>query len=217
MARQQIEGAIRTIAYWSSLSWVLAVFFGISLRYAFPENDPYTIVQTANAALANQGVLIGSVLLFLLYASISAIAYSTLDSLISATSFTVTNDILLPRSSRWRKLSWARAGTILTVLLQFIFYLHVRRYAEGKIDEILYLCWSLQIGLIAPVISALFDWKDRGITIFLAIAVGAAGAATPFFFDQYAVYEYSPLAALLGSFVGLGVGRMVFGRGIAER
>lgn len=203
-----LKNSLWSIAITSPLTWIIATIFGISIHLIIPEGNAYEATYLAiNFILKSQSFL-SPVLIFLLITSLIAIMFSTIDALITATTFTVSEDItkqLFYVQENKNNLNLDRWATIVATVIQFGIYLFVQWVAKQHADAVLYLCWSFQIAFTPAVIAALFEWKLKGQIIIRSMLFGIIAACFPvFFIGPETVYEYSPFLALLFSTIGAG-------------
>ena len=194
----------------------MAVMFGIALRYLLPGGDPWTIVNVLMNFFETSGLL-GAIMVLIFIASLSAIMYSTLDSLISSVAFTVHNDILLQISERFKSVLWAKLVTIVLLIGMLNYYLFMKNVTGDQFDAILYLSWSFQISLV-PAVFSTFIRPSVGPIIAASMLAGCAAATWPLLQGNPAeVYEVSPILALIAStvtfFVLTGI-RGAFGKSV---
>lgn len=182
----------------SSVSWCVAIFFGLFLKSAMPSSDPSNVISGLLARLVSNGDAVGA---FLLVTALLAIMFSTLDALCSAVSFTVQNDIF-----RQKRVLVARFVTVLILIVYIAYYLFMRAVTGEKLDAILYASWSLQIGLLPAVVAALGNRRSPAAAI-LSIVGGTFGALLLLFMGMAnQVFELAPILALAGSLIGFGIG-----------
>lgn len=217
-ARRTLALSTLTVGIYSPLIWALAVIFGLMLRHLFPDGDAWTIVSVLVSYFESSGYL-GAIGALVFVAALTAIMFSTLDSLISAVSFTVHDDILLNISEKFRSVFWARAITLLVVVGMANYYLFMKRATGDQFDAILYLSWSFQIALVPAVLST-FLLPSTGFVITGSLIAGCVGAAWPIVRGSpETVFEQSPLLALLASslmFLILDLGRRTMGRRLSR-
>lgn len=194
----------------SACTWIVAVMFGIFLRYMFPNPDtnPYGLVEAFISELASQQGLISSIAIAIFVASLVAIMFSTLDSLIASTSFTVQNDILSPLNKKYKSLTLARVSTVLIVVLQLVFYLSISEVSGDRVDAVLYICWSLQLALLPVVVALLRKRSGPYWSKILSMLAGCIAALIPFGIGSPELtYEISPwLTVLVASIVYMVLG-----------
>ena len=123
--------------------------------------------------------------------------FSTLDSLVAATAFTVQNDVL-PSFGNNRSLFTARIATAFVIVIQLILYLAISEYAKGRVDAVLYVCWSFQLALLPVVVGLLFGRGGRYWSRVASIVAGCIAAVVPLSLDiPDRVYELSPWLTVL--------------------
>jgi hypothetical protein len=187
----------------SSLTWVIAILFGVFLRSLFPDPDanPYTLIQAVIAeVLQFEGAWSGP-LIFILVASLLAIMFSTLDAIVSATSFTVQEDLIGIDRAR-ASVFLARTLTVGVVFVQLMFYLGIGFLAGDRVDAVLYICWSFQLAMM-PVVAGLILGRGGSYPArFISLISGATGALLPLMLGTPdRAYEISPIMAFSAALV----------------
>lgn len=208
-ARAIVIGSLNNIAVASPLTWVIAIVFGATLKTISVEADPYQATYLLVDHILNLQPSARNFLLAVLLVSLVAIMFSTIDALVSATGFTITNDIFQRSPDNSANLVFDRVVTLMTLVLQLFFYLGVKKLADDKTDAVLYLCWSFQIAF-APAVWAALTRRDMGQpALMLSISGGVLASICPLLIlGPDSVYEYSPWCSLLGAIVGLCLGRL---------
>lgn len=197
-ARKTLAISTVTIGINSPLIWALAVVFGLLLRYSFPEGDPWTIISVLMSSFEGGGI-IGAILVAVFVASLTAIMFSTLDSLVSCVAFTVHNDIILNISDKLRSVGWAKVVTVLVLIGMINYYLFMKRITGDQFDAVLYLSWSFQISLV-PAVFSTFLRPSTGPVLAASMIAGCLAATSPLVLGNPAgVFEISPLLALIGA------------------
>jgi hypothetical protein len=206
-SRQLIAASLVNVAWTSPLTWVIGIVFGMSLKAISLDANAYDATYLIVDHILALASPLNLILIGVLLVSLVGIMFSTIDALISATSFTITSDIFNRRPGESPKIGFDRLVTLVTLVVQLVFYLIVKHLAQDKTDAVLYLCWSFQIGFTPAVVAALARWDVKEIFLVLSLIAGALGAAAPLLvFGPDSVYEYSPLCALLGAALVLAVG-----------
>lgn len=191
----------------SSITWLIAVSFGVFLKHLFPaqETDAFAILSIFMGEIAKGADVPSAVIGFTFIVSLLAVMFSTLDSLVAGTSFTVQNDLLpvMLRNSKEFGLLAARLATVCVMCLQLAFYLSVSELAGDRVDAVLYVCWSFQLAMFPVVIGLVIGRSGSYFTRVASMVAGSAGAIAPFVFGApEKVYEYSPwLTVLMASLV----------------
>jgi Na+/proline symporter len=186
----------------SSLTWVIAVAFGVFLKYLYPDQDPYSVFSHFAGEVAKSQAKASAWLLFVFIAALIAVMFSTLDSLVAGTSFTVQNDIL---SGYWKSnspgaVALSRISTVLVVLLQLAFYLIVSEVSGERVDAVLYVCWSFQLAMLPVVFSMLLGRGGTGWSRVAAMIAGAIAASLPLILNVAdRTYEISPWLTVMAS------------------
>ncbi len=203
-ARDIVIGSLKNIAVASPLTWVIAIVFGATLKTISVDADAYQATYLLVDHILSLQPLAKNVLLTLLMVSLVAIMLSTIDALVSATGFTITNDIFGRNPDNSPKLAFDRIVTLITLVTQLAFYLVVKKLSGDKTDAVLYLCWSFQIAF-APSVWAALSRRDFGQPALLAsLCIGILAAVGPLLaLGPDSVYEYSPWCALVGAVAGL--------------
>lgn len=186
----------------SSLTWVIAIAFGVFLKHLFPNptTDAYSVLTIFISEISKGIDFRSSAIAFIFIVSMIAVMFSTLDSLVSATAFTVQND-LLPNSIRNSNnygLIAARSASVIVIVLQLIFYLIVSELAGNRVDAVLYVCWSFQLAMLPVVIGVIIDRSGAYYARAISMLSGSLAAVSPLVFGSAEiVYEYSPWLSVL--------------------
>ena len=203
-SRHTVSACLNNIAISSPLTWVIAIVFGASLKLVSTEADAYQATHLLVDYILSLPGISKNVLLALLLVAMIAIMFSTIDALISATGFTITNDIFGERSRASKGLTFDRLITLGTLVVQLFFYLIVKELAADKTDAVLYLCWSFQIAFAPAVVATLYSKALGQGPLVISILAGVVGACLPLVaFGPDSVYEFSPWYALLFASAGL--------------
>jgi Na+/pantothenate symporter len=210
-AMRQVARANLLAGTASALSWCVAVFFGVLMKVAYPQEDPFSILGTALNRLAPFD---NPLVAFLFVMAIIAIMFSTLDALCASVSFTVQTDWFgigtsSSESQQRSALLRARIITLGLIVIYVLYYLWLRDRTAGQPDAILYASWSLQIGLLPAVLAALFSRKSWWGSVLSMIggAIGAMYLVAAGKADL--VFELGPILALGGAAVGFAVGMVL--------
>lgn len=192
------------ISWYSPITWLLAIFFGMSLRYTgFDVPDAWTALQKlAYDSFQSKNVFDNIYILIFVFGMIS-IMYSTLDSLISSVSYTTYYDIILKGNIKEAgRLSMSRVWTVIYTLLFFAIYLIVRFFVEG-VDKILYTFYSFQLALFPAIISVFVNKKINVLSAYLSIIFGGLLCLIPLFVDTETINPYSASAtfSVFGSII----------------
>jgi Na+/proline symporter len=118
------------------------------------------------------------------------IMFSTLDSLLSAISYTVYYDVI---SRGKRNLRGARISTFTYTLFFLLIYYFVRQKVS-TIDSILYTFYSFQLSLFAPVAAILIGKRVSKLAVVLSILSGSLFALIPLFINSESVNPYTSSA-----------------------
>ena len=192
------------ISWYSPITWLLAIFFGMSLRYTgFDVPDAWTALQKlAYDSFQSKNIIDNIYILIFIFGMIS-IMYSTLDSLISSISYTTYYDIILKGNiDEAGKLSRARLWTIVYTAIFFVIYLLVRSFVEG-VDKILYTFYSFQLALFPAIISVFINKKINVLSAYMSIIFGGFFCLIPLFIDTETINPYSASAifSVVGSII----------------
>ena len=209
LARNKLSKAIKVIMLYSSASWVIAIIFGMAIKYATPfiSTDPYDAVILFVQDLFNSGDDLNIAIVFFFILSMVAIMFSTLDSLISCIAFTIQNDWLIQIKRKLKTIFYGRATTIIYLIVVFILYNWLSNKVQN-FSDILYSCWAYQIALF-PAISLSFINKGiNGWFMFFSIIGGMIGASVPLIIGPpLSAYSHAPIFSLIVSscIIALGV------------
>ncbi len=212
-ARAGIARSMRVVLVYSSVSWIVAILFGMSLRYAAAgvAADPYDALPIFLLDAQRAGSLLDRAIVLLMLLAFVAVMLSTLDSLVASVAFTVHNDWLVPLGERWKSVRVARIVVALLLVVPFVGYLwavkHVSNFAE-----ILYACWSMQIGLFWIVILSFGERRLPGWVAVLSLSAGMTGAVAPLIVGgPLSTYTHGAIFAFVASglvaFLGLAFAR----------
>ena len=185
-------------------TWVIAVFFGMFLKNLFPDpaTDAYSLLPSFLKLVISSGLPGTHWLAFFFVAGLVSIMSSTVDAMVSATSFTVRSDILSIGLGRDGSSTLSRISTVLALSVQLAIYLTVSEWAEGHVDAVLYVCYSFQLALL-PSVTAMLIRRGGGLLPKLAsMFAGCLGAAVPLYIGQpERAYELSPLLSVIMSWM----------------
>lgn len=198
-SKRNLVRVIQLTGVYSAFTWILAIFFGMTLKYISTgiSSNPYDataifLLQYAKGDASEQLVV------FLMLISLVAIMLSTLDSLVSSIAFTIHNDWLVSLNEKLRTIAVGRLFTIAFMLCAFYLYglLSVR---VNNFADILYSCWALQIAMFPLVLISLKKGAIHRWWAFWSLLGGMLGAMLPVAFPKLGMspYEYAPLLALL--------------------
>ena len=168
----------------------------MSIHLIIPAGNAYEATYLAIDFIIKKQSFWSPVLIALLIISLIAIMFSTIDALITATTFTVSNDItkkMFSEQENKNNLGFDRWATLGATIVQFGIYLFIQYVAKEHADAVLYLCWSFQIAFTPAVISALLEWNIGKNAVFRSMLLGIIAACFPvLFLGPETVYEYSP-------------------------
>jgi Na+/proline symporter len=189
--KPEISKTLVFIGWYSGITWLIAIFFGMALKYVGVKiPDAFTAIQDFTAVSIKFGNIVDQISIMGLFISMIFIMFSTLDSLISAISYTVYYDVV----SRGRKdLKSARISTFLYTLIFLIIYYFVRQKVS-TIDTILYTFYSFQLALFPSVLATLLRRKTSKIAIVLSILFGSIGALIPLLINSETINPYTSSA-----------------------
>lgn len=194
--RKRLVSSIRVIMVYSPITWIIAIFFGMILRYIVPNiSNPYDAVTIFLVKFQATGTFFGYFVVVLFVLSIISIMFSTVDSLISSISFTIHNDWLSQLNKRFRTISMARYLTIIFLIFIFFFYVWSLKFVTN-FSDILYCCWSFQIALFPIVIASIRKSYVPGWLSFFSLLFGMIAAIVPIVVNSLNPYEHSPILAL---------------------
>lgn len=204
-ARSIIRSSLLSLALTSPLTWIIAIVFGMTLKLVSLDANAYEATYLLTDYILSLPPPIGQIALACLLVSLVAVMFSTVDALVSATSFTITSDVFDRKPGDSPRIGFDRFVTFCVLILQLAFYLIVKELAQDKTDAVLYLCWSFQIGFAPAVVAALWRVDAGQNGIILSLFAGTLGAWLPLIaLGPDSVYEYAPWAALLLSSIVLG-------------
>ena len=198
-SRRTIAKAIRVTMAYSSMTWIVAIVFGMCLRYlkADTATDPYDAIAKFLLHYQQFEGVWGQAIVLLMLLAFVAVMLSTLDSLVASIGFTIHNDWLLPLGERFKGVGVARAVTSVLLVLACGGYLLASEYVTN-FAEILYACWSMQIALVWIVILSLRKSGPRisGVVAIVSLAAGMLGAIAPFVLKgQFSTYTHGAIFA----------------------
>jgi hypothetical protein len=207
--KSEISKTLVFIGWYSGITWLVAIFFGMGLKYVgLKIPDAFTAIQDFTSISIKSGSAIDQIFIMGLFVSMIFIMFSTLDSLISAISYTVYYDIV---SKDKKNLRSARISTLLYTLV-FLGIYYFLRQKISTIDSILYTFYSFQLALFAPVIAILFGWRVSKFPIILSIITGSACALIPLFINSEAINPYtsSAIFSVIPSVIVLFIANLFF-------
>ncbi|MBO9501598.1 hypothetical protein [Brevundimonas sp. A19_0] len=206
-AAKILRGNVITGGVCSGMTWVIAVLFGVFLGQLLPGSDAYSLLSSFLKMVGTLPSAHAGILAFVFVAALVGIMFSTLDSLVAATSFTIQQDILGGFGGQ-HALLVARFVTVIVVAIQLAFYLAISALANDRVDAVLYICWSFQLAMVPIVVGLVIGRGGAHIARTLAMIVGCLGALTPLAIGSAeAAYELSPwLAVGTSSLVYLALG-----------
>lgn len=191
ITKKEISKSLDFIAWYSSITWFLAILFGMGLKYVgFDLKDAWTALQTFTHLSLTMGNVFDKVFVLILFLSMLFIMFSTLDSIISAISFTTYFDII---SQKQKTLKGARIWTVIYTLFFGIIYYVVRKEVS-TIDGILYTFYSFQLSLFPAIIFILLRKKCHPYSIVISIISGFIGTLIPLFINSDLINPYSSAA-----------------------
>ncbi|MEZ7206268.1 hypothetical protein [Pseudoalteromonas sp. DY56-GL79] len=210
--KARLRQALKVIALYSPLTWAIFVIFGVFLKYALSEVDPYVMInQLSNLVFSNKLFQPLTILLAgLLVLSLTSVMYSTVDSLFASSSFTVANDLFKLEKKSTGSLVTKHVVisffTVVTIFLQLLIYFTLSELAGNRFDAVLYTCWAFQLALLPLVLATIYGKARSQIAGVLSIAIGCFAAVSPLIFGSpYDVYEYSPWLTVFSSSIVYGL------------
>jgi hypothetical protein len=191
ITKPEISKTLVFIGWYSGITWLVAIFFGMGLKYVgLKIPDAFTAIQDFTAISIKSGSMIDQLFIMGLFVSMIFIMFSTLDSLLSAISYTVYYDVV---SRDKKNLKSARIATFSYTLIFLVIYYFVRQKVS-TIDNILYTFYSFQLALFAPVLAVLFGKRVSKFAVIASIVTGSACALIPLFINSEAVNPYTSSA-----------------------
>jgi Na+/proline symporter len=189
--KQTISKTLEFIGYYSAITWLIAIFFGMGLKYVgLNINDAWTALQDFASISVSSENLFDNLFVTTLFLSMIFIMFSTLDSLISAISYTVYYDII---SKNQKTLFGARIWTAIYSIVFLIIYYAVRQKIS-TIDSILYTFYSFQLTLFAPILFVLVGKKLKSTAVAISILVGIIGTLIPLYINSETINPYTSAA-----------------------
>nr|VFK19976.1 MAG: hypothetical protein BECKLPF1236B_GA0070989_11935 [Candidatus Kentron sp. LPFa] len=207
-SRKKLASTIRMTGTYSAFTWVVAVFFGMTLKYLSSNiaSNPYDatalfLIQYAEGSAIQQFVV------FLMLVSLVAIMFSTLDSLVSSITFTIHNDWLVSLNDKFKTIAVGRLFTAGFLLMAFYLY-GLLSARVNNFADILYSCWAFQIALLPIVFVALKKGTIPGWWAVISLLGGMIGAIIPVSFPEYEMspYEFAPILSLAIASILMGIG-----------
>ena len=197
-----LSASLNNIAISSPLTWIVAILLGLCVRLIERSTHSEDVFQSILSFILSPSNPMAQPLMILLITSLVAIMFSTIDALVSATSFTVTNDIFEKNDEA--ELDVHRTITVGVIVVQLLFYLFISFAAKDSAASVLYLCWSFQIAFAPAILSTLFNVRHNQSELLSSILGGCISAFLPLYLlGPNSVYEWSPLLALLGASIFL--------------
>lgn len=198
-SRNNLSKAIKVTGVYTAFTWIVAVFFGMALKYinAGIVENPYDAVALFLIDFS-QGDIIEQSVVFIMILSLVAIMFSTLDSLVSSITFTIHNDWLVTVNEKFRTITVGRVFTVLFLIITFYLY-GILSDRVNSFADILYSCWSFQIALFPLVVLAVWKKSIPGFWSLLSLIGGMYGALIPLIHTKLNIspYEFSPILALI--------------------
>jgi len=178
--RTELATSISFVAVYSAVTWAIAIFFGMALRHLGSgiESAWTALQETVLTLFASDGLVDSAYVLILLFAMIS-IMFSTLDSLISALSFTAYKDLSSGSTAdAISNLRRARIWTLAYAVTFLIIYKVVRIFASS-VDDILYTFYAFQLALFAAVAASTIAKRRNRLSAYLSIIGGSVLCLLP--------------------------------------
>jgi Na+/proline symporter len=197
-SRERLAKTIRMTGVYSSFTWIVAVFFGMTLKYisGAVSKNPYDAVAIFLVNYS-KGNAIEQFVVFLMIVSVVAIMFSTLDSLVSSITFTIHNDWLVSLNEKFRSIAIGRLFTVLFIVLAFFLYDLLSKNVSSFAD-ILYSCWAFQIALFPIVYVAVWKGSIPGRWATISLLGGMYGSLIPILHPglELSPYEFAPIFSL---------------------
>ena len=189
-----ISKSLSFASMYSSVTWLIAIFFGMGLKYLHNGvNDGWTVLNQVITVSVGSGNLFDVLFVLLFFASMIFIMFSTLDSIISAISFTTYHDIVVSDHSKKESLGKARQWTIVYVILFALIYILIRQKVSN-VDSILYTFYSFQLALFPSIAMFLLRKRINTIAALLSLIGGALLSFIPLFINSEIINPYSAAA-----------------------
>lgn len=193
--RLELSKTLTFVSLYSPLTWIIAIFFGMSLRFVGLDlPDAWIALQRlASDSFSSESILDNAYILLLIFSMIS-IMYSTLDSLISSVSYTCYYDIILQGNLEERAdLRKARMWTIMYTVTFFVIYIITRRFVSG-VDNILYTFYSFQLALFPAIVCTFICKRVNKLSAFLSVIGGSALCLTVLIINSESINPYTAAA-----------------------
>jgi hypothetical protein len=209
LIRDLRRGTLRVL-FESPGSWMLGVALGliISTGGFLPAGaDPYQALGSFASALAN-GAIVSPIIYLVFLIGCLAIMLSTVNSIISAISYTAFND--LPSFGKEKSISLARWWTISLVVAGMVVYPYLRLKLGANLPTILYGAYSAQLSLVVVAFVALLRNKLERRAAFWSIICGFIGTAVSVIIAIYVPGDDTSVLSGLFAFVSALVGYVLF-------
>lgn len=200
--RKELSKTLSFISIYSPITWIIAIFFGMSLRYTgFDLPNTWAPIQDIAAQSFASTLAFDNIYILVLIFAMVSIMYSTLDSLISSISYTCYYDLMLKGNlEEQAQLSKARKWTVVYTILFFFIYIIVRTYVSRP-DDILYTFYAFQLALFPSIGYALVSNRINKLAAFISIIGGSALCITTFVInsDVYNPYSFAAIVSVGGA------------------
>lgn len=194
----------------SPATWCLGAVLGWSIQaggFLPAEADPFTAIGEFSRVLGSgsAGLPLGADkwLYPIWIAACVAVMLSTVNSLLSAISYTVERDIL---GDTREDLARVRVVTAVLLLLGFVAYEVLRQAAGANLSTLLYGAYSAQLSLIVVVLIALGRRRRSARGAFGSLIVGLVASAAATWFavgnPDPTLAVLPPIYAVVGGLVG---------------
>jgi len=200
--KEEISRTLTFIGYYSAITWIIAILFGMGLKYYLSSiTDASLALQEFTQKYFLSQNIFEFIFIISFFFSLIFIMLSTLDSLISAISYTTYYDVIYQRQ---KKLSGARIWTFIYTIVFLLLYILIR-LKVNKVDDILYTFYSFQLALFPCIIVLFFNLKFHKYAAYSSIIGGIIGTLIPFFVNSGIItpYTFAAIASISASSITL--------------
>ncbi|WP_435415086.1 hypothetical protein [Polaribacter aestuariivivens] len=198
--KNEISKALSFTAIYSPITWLLAIFFGMGLKYCGTEvTDAWSALNEFTSNSFHSGSTIDIAFVIILILSMIFIMFSTLDSIICSISFTTYFDII--KKNKESLLEGRLYTAIYTMLFMLIYILLRQRVSD--IDSILYTFYSFQLALFPSIMAIFISKKINSYAANASIIGGSLLTVIPLYINSDFInpYSASALFSVMGSIV----------------